>query len=119
MRSVSILLLACLILLSPYVASRNLSPLAPAPFTGSHTRANMALEQRVRAAAADKARVASILATRQTSFKKISSRRMAKKALELVRRACTAVIYGPKTSGKVYPTCDGSFGTGYARYAGW
>lgn len=83
------------------------------------TRTDPNLQQRIRAAAAEKARVKAVYAKRQTSFAQIQARRSAKEAVKLVRRACAAIIYGPQISGKVYPKCQNSLGLGYAKYPGW
>lgn len=69
--------------------------------------------------AAAKARAKEIIQKRQTTNADILRRRHARHVMEVVKRTkCTPVSY-PKTSGRVYPTCPGSMGTGYAKYPGW
>lgn len=111
------LLLAVLLLLIPLAQCSSVE--APPLFIGRPTRVHPAQQQCNRIKAAEKARVAAIIAKRQTSRQKLLAKEEGEEAVSLTRRACTAIHYGPKTSSRVYPTCRNSLRTGYARYTGW
>jgi hypothetical protein len=65
------------------------------------------------------AHIRSIVAARQFSLAKYLARRDIKETVDLVRRTSCTDVQGPKISGKVYPKCPKSAGTGYAKYTGW
>lgn len=65
------------------------------------------------------AHIRSIVAARQFSLAKHLARKDIKETVDLVRRTSCTDVPGPKISGKVYPKCPKSAGTGYAKYTGW
>jgi hypothetical protein len=69
--------------------------------------------------AAENIRVRESFQKRQTTNAQILRRRQARNVLDIVKRtSCKDTTY-PTTSGRVYPTCHESAGSGYAKYPGW